>query len=170
MSENDPFFERENKKQIDRLLERARSGDVFAVYTFAEYLHEGIMVDKDVAAAAKWYKLAAAEGHAGAIEKLNKMFVNGEISEMYVPAPYIPPQNKKSSTTSFFNASKKSSDKPRKKIYDGNFGNVDAGLSALFNDERGGYEEKTFHFKESYNKNKRRNIYDYEDSSDNDDD
>ena len=170
MSENDPFFERENKKQIDRLLERARSGDVFAGYTFAEYLHEGIMVDKDVATAAQWYKLAADEGHAGAIEKLNKMFVDGEISEMYVPPLYIPPQNKKSSTTSFFSGSKKSSDKPRKKIYDGNFGNVDAELSALFNDERGGYEEKTFHFKESYNKNKRRNIYDYEDSSDNDDD
>ncbi len=167
MSENDPFFERENKKQIDRLLERAKSGDVFAVYTFAEYLQEGILIDKDVTAAAKWYKLAADEGHAGAIEKLNKMFVDGEISEMYVPPPYIPTKKKKSSTPSFFSDSKKSS----KKIYEGNFGNVDAGLSALFNDERGGYEEKTFHFRESYSKSKRRNIYDYdEDFSDNDDD
>lgn len=170
MSGTDSFFERENKKQIDRLLERAKSGDVFAVYTFAEYLHEGILVDKDVKEAAKWYKLAADEGHAGAIEKLNKMFVDGEISEMYVP-PYIPPKNKKSYTPSFFSGNKKSSDKPRKKSYDGNFGNVDAGLSALFNDERGGYEEKTFHFKESYNKNKRANHYDYdEDFSDNDGD
>jgi len=83
----DPFFERENKKQLNKVLERAKSGDVFAVFTLGEYFHEGILVDKDVDAAAKWYKLAADEGHAGAVEKLQKMFADGEISEMYIPPP-----------------------------------------------------------------------------------
>ncbi len=167
---SDPFFERENKKHIDWLLERAKSGDVFAVFTFAEYLHEGILVDKDVDEAAKWYKLAADEGHAGAIEKLRKMFVDGEISETYVPPPYIPPKKRKSSTPSFFSSNKKSS----KKNYDGNFGDVDAGLAALFNDEKAGYEENTFHFKESYGKKKHHNKYnpdeDFDDFNNNDDD
>ena len=170
MSNQDPFFERENKKHIDWLLERAKSGDVFAVFTSAEYLHEGILVDKDVDEAAKRYKLTADEGHAGAIDKLRQMFMNGEISEMYVPAPYIPTKKRRTLTPSFFSGNKKSS----KKTYDGKFGNVDAGLADLYNDERAGYEDKTFHFKESYGKKKRHNEYnleeDYDDCNYNDDD
>ena len=130
----DPFWERENKKQIDFVLERAKQGDIFSVFTFAEYLYNGTFVDKDIHEAAKWYKLAADEGHAGAIEKLHEMFVKGEIAEYYNP-PYEPPKPKKSST-SFFGGNKKSSNKPRKKVYDGNFASyIDEDIVAgIYND------------------------------------
>ena len=145
----DPFFERENKKQLDKVLERAKSGDVFAVFTLGEYFHEGILVDKDVDAAAKWYKLAADEGHAGAVEKLQKMFADGEISEMYIPPPYIP--HKKKSSNPFSNRNKKS---VRKKSYDGNFASdIDAEIVAgIFHDGKDDDESSLdfFSYKNNY--------------------
>lgn len=135
----DPFWERENQKQIDFVLERAKKGDVFFIFTFAEYLYNGTFLDKDINEAARWYKLAADEGHAGALEKLREMFVKGEIAEYYNPPPYVPP--KKKSSTSFFGGRK--TKKSRKKSYDGNFASsIDEEIVAgIFHDDKDDDEE-----------------------------
>ncbi len=75
------------------------------------------------------------------------------------PKPVEPPKppERKHLPVLAFDFKTKSSDKPQP--YDGNFGNVDAGLSALYNSEKAGYEESTYIFKESYGNKKRHNEY-----------
>lgn len=73
------------------------------------------------------------------------------------PKPVEPakPQERKHLPVVAFDFKKKSND--MSESYDGNFGEVDAGLSALYNNEKAGYEESTYIFKESYGKKKRHN-------------
>ena len=152
MSKKDPFWERENKKQLDRLLKSAEEGNSAAMFALGDNYYEGILVDKNIDEALKWYRLAANAGNIYAQSRLVELNQSvGNFDSYTSPNNYDKPKRKNSSIS-----------KPRKKSYDGNFGEVDAGLSALYNDERAGYEEKTFHFKESYGRNKRRGNYDYD--------
>lgn len=80
--------------------------------------------------------------------------------------PAEPPERKHLPVLAF--DFKKKSDEHRQS-YDGSFGEVDAGLSALYNSEKFGYEESTYRFKESYGNKKRRNEY-VDDDDFNDDD
>ena len=80
--------------------------------------------------------------------------------------PAEPPERKHLPVLSF--DFKKKSDE-QSQSYDGSFGEVDAGLSALYNSEKSGYEESTYRFKESYGKKKRHNEY-VDDDDFNDDD
>ena len=148
----DPFFEREDKKFFKKWLEEAQQGSALAICMVAECFYTGKGTYKNVDEAAKWYKLAAEGGDLVAQARLNEMFDKGEISEMFTPEPYSPPKKKFSKPIS---KPKKKSPTPKKKPYDGNFGEFDAGLAALYSDEKFGYEEKTFIFKESYDDKKK---------------
>lgn len=83
------------------------------------------------------------------------------ISAQVSPKPVEPakPPERKHMPVVAFDFKKNSADTPTPKPYDGNFGEVDAGLSALYNNEKEGYEENTYIFKESYGKKKRHNEY-----------
>lgn len=152
MSKKDPFWERENKKQLDRLLRRVEEGDSSAMFALGDNYYEGILVDKNIDEALKWYRRAANAGNIYAQGRLVELNQSDGVFDSYTSRKdYDKPKRKNSSSS-----------KPRKKSYDGNFGEVDAGLSALYNDELAGYEEKTFYFKESYGKNKRHGNYDYD--------
>ena len=163
----DPFFEREDKKFFEEWLERAKTGSAVAIGMVAECFYTGRGTYKNIDEAVKWYKLAAEGGDLSAQARLNEMFAKGETSEVFIPEPSDLPKKK---SAPFFRGNKKSSNKPRKKVYDGNFGEVDAGLSALFNDEKAGYEEKTFIFKETYGKEKKSRLHESDDDYDFDDD
>ena len=52
----------------------AEQGDVSAQYDLGVCYYLGSGVKKDVIEASKWYKKAADQGHAGAKERLRKMF------------------------------------------------------------------------------------------------
>lgn len=85
------------------------------------------------------------------------------ISAQVTPKPYEPPEppERKHLPVLAYDYKQKSSDKP--KTYDGNFSEVDPGLAALYNDERAGYEENTYIFKENYGNKKRRDKHDIDD-------
>lgn len=152
------------KKVFESYLEMAQQGSPLAIYEVGNCFYYGVGVEQNIEESLKWYKLAAEGGHSAAINQINEMFLRGESPEMFFAKPLPSTKN----PTPLFNSNKKSQDKPRKKSYDGNFGEVDAGLSALFNDEKSGYEEKTFTFKNSYGKKKYSNTYGSdEDSCDN---
>ena len=156
----DPFFEREDKKFFEEWLERAKTGSAVAICMVAECFYTGKGTCKNIYEAEKWYRLAAEGGNLAAQARLNEMFAKGETSEIFTPTPLDLPKKK---SPSFFGGNKKSYDKSNKKTYDGNFGEVDPGLAALYNDERAGYEENTYIFKENYGNKKRRNKYDIDD-------
>ncbi len=88
---------------------------------------------------------------------------NVSISMQFTPKPAEPvkpvePPERKHLPIFAFDFKKKSADKP--KPYDGNFSDVDAGLSALYNSEKSGYEESSYRFRESYGKKTHRDKYD----------
>ena len=85
------------------------------------------------------------------------------ISAQVTPKPYEPPEppERKHLPVLAYDYKQKSFDKP--KSYDGNFSEVDPGLAALYNDERAGYEENTYIFKENYGNKKRRDKHDIDD-------
>lgn len=122
------------------------------MFALGDNYYEGILVDKNIDEALKWYRRAANARNIYAQGRLVELNQSDGVFDSYTSRKdYDKPKRKNSSSS-----------KPRKKSYDGNFGEVDAGLSALYNDERSGYEEKTFHFKESDGKNKRHGNYDYD--------
>ena len=130
----DPFFEREDKKFFEKWLGEAQQGSAIAIYMVAECFYNGKGTYKNINEAAKWYKLAAEGGNLSAQSRLNEMFAKGETAENFVPKPS---PTKKTSTSIF--TSKKKSSTPKKKSYDGNFGNVDA----RYNNEKFGYEDSS---------------------------
>ena len=133
----DPFFEREDKKFFEKWLDEAHQGSAIAIYMVAECFYNGKGTYKNINEAAKWYKLAAEGGNLSAQSRLNEMFAKGETAENFVPKP----SPTKKTSTSIFKPKKKSSN--AKKSYDGNFGDVDARLSALYNNEKFGYEDSS---------------------------
>ena len=155
----DPFFEREDKKFFEKWLELSKQGSANAIYMVAECFYTGKGTYQNVDEAAKWYKLAADGGDLTAQARLNEMFDKGEISELYKPQPYVSP---KKISTQFPKPKKKSP--TSKKIYDGNLGEVDPELAALYNNEKFGYEENTF--KESYGKKRKSNKHELDDNFD----
>ena len=125
------------KKVFESYLEMAQQGNIIAIYEVGNCLYNGLGVKKNIAEALKWYKLAAEGGHVEAGNQINKMFLRGESPEMFL----VKPSPTKKISTSFFKPNKKSS--TSKKSYDGNFGDVDARLSALYNSEKFGYEDSS---------------------------
>ena len=128
------------KKVFESYLEMAQQGNIIAIYEVGNCFYNGLGVEKNIAEALKWYKLAAEGGDLVAQARLNEMFDKGEISEMFTPEPYSPPKKKFSKPIS---KPKKKSPTAKKKSYDGNFGDVDARLSALYNSEKFGYEDSS---------------------------
>lgn len=151
------YMAQESKKFFENELRQAENGDIFSIFNVAECYHTGTGTEKNIAESVKWYKLAADAGHLAAQSQLDEMYWNGEIAEQYSPQQYKPPERKHLPIFAF-DFKKKSDDKP--KSYDGNFSDVDAGLSALYNSEKSGYEESTYRFRESYDYKKRHNKYD----------
>ena len=116
MSQQDPFFERENRKQIDTLLRWAAEGDIYAAFSLGDYFYEGIFVERDIREAVKWYKISADAGNIYAQGKLVQLYENGEISD-----PYIFPSTPRKNSAARNNSKRNSSTiKPRKKIYNKN--------------------------------------------------
>ncbi|MBR5914624.1 MAG: SEL1-like repeat protein [Selenomonadaceae bacterium] len=149
------------KKVFENYLEMAQQGSLLAIYEVGNCFYYGVGVEQNIEESLKWYNLAAEGGHSAAINQINEMFLRGESPEMFFAKPL--PLKKTSST--FFKPDKKSQDKSVKSSYNGNFSEVDAGLSDLFNDEKSGYEEKTFTFKNSYDKKKYSDTYDSDEDS-----
>ncbi|HWT30277.1 MAG TPA: SEL1-like repeat protein [Propylenella sp.] len=58
-------------------LERAKGGDAAAQTLLGELLSRGLGVKQDLAAAADWYGLAAAQGEAEAIYALGRLYLDG---------------------------------------------------------------------------------------------
>lgn len=63
---------------ITVLTERAENGDLTANYALGIIYGEGRNVTQDFVKAAKWYRLAAVQGHAGAQFSLGFMYGNGQ--------------------------------------------------------------------------------------------
>ena len=122
------------KKVFESYLEMAQQGNIIAIYEVGNCLYNGLGVEKNIAEALKWYKLAAEGGHVEAGNQINEMFLRGESPEMFL----VKTSPTKKTSTSIFTSKKKSST-PKKKSYDGNFGNVDA----RYNNEKFGYEESS---------------------------
>ena len=91
---------------------------------------------------------------------------NVNTSAQVTPKPAEPvkpaePPERKHLPVLAYDFKKNTADQP--KPYDGSFGDVDPGLAALYNDERAGYEENTYIFRENYGNKKRPNKHDMDD-------
>jgi hypothetical protein len=63
--------------RLDALFAKAKAGDPTAQTRLGEKFAHGADVGRDLAEAARWYRLAAEQGHAGAQLNLGELYENG---------------------------------------------------------------------------------------------
>jgi len=63
---------------VDYLIEKAKAGDIDAVYQLGQRFETGNGVKQDIDTAIKMYFTAATKGHAGAQNRIGELFYNGQ--------------------------------------------------------------------------------------------
>ena len=71
------------QSEYDNLRSKSESGDAEAQYQLGKTYYDGRGVARDVAEAARWFKKAAEQGHAGAQTNLGLMYETGVFGESY---------------------------------------------------------------------------------------
>ncbi len=88
MLENNPIAERDRLKKLENQHRAAKQGDVDAQFALGEFLGKGEYTSHyDAVKAVKWYRLAAAQGHAEAQLKLaNRLSLSDGVARDYAEA------------------------------------------------------------------------------------